>query len=292
MLTRSIEYLQRRSLRSANIARISLRTAIRKEVRKYGTLENNFSSPLVSANALIQDLEDARSGREICHVIGSGASLSETYSIIDPESDALFTCNFGGLIDLPFDLYSVEIGTTRSAMYDISRCQADLIEKVATDRTKIIVKNVWEGKVEDGFLRENYQVPLTVVKDVLLPDRIARNILQAGNDYVVAAEILRRPENYIVQFISSVLTLISIAYFSGYSRIVVHGLDGAGPHFFHKSESKRLASISNQARILIPAPVQSKLHIAGSPARIFFPHFKIRLSQVGVDLSHASELVR
>lgn len=281
----SIRILRRLLVRSSGherAFRMLLDWAIRTEERiQRKTMAGVDAFQIVSAPELIAKLSNARRDRTVCHVLGSGSSVVDTVKDID-EDDSVFTCNFGGLAFERIDLYLLELAS--SSRRDMSDAQARIIAQTRGEETLVLFKNIWEGKIDPAYAADNYPEPRYLLRDILLPVRGNEAVIE-NPDAVFGA--MFEPAEYLRQYVTTVFTLVQLAALAGYRRIVVHGLDGKGAHYFHRPEQP--GDLAIHLRTLMPAPREGTAHAPGANALDVFAAMRDYLAKSGIELVRAAQ---
>lgn len=249
-------------LRFEPFARAKIRRAIDAAEQMSSCLIDHSGLDVIDANELIARLTSQRNGRNICHVIGSGASVLKTKRIIEDDS-AVYICNFGGVLAIPADLYLIEFCNAS----EISDLQMKAVN--ACNPKLLVLKNFWDGRVE---AKHAPNAPL--VKDILLP--FGDMAFKLGHHDTIIDFLIEPPGQFLRQFQTTVITMTLLAYFAGFTRIVVHGLDGGGPHVYHELDTPLAQAIAAR----LPGP--QKRHIVGAPAIEFLRSLSVALAQKGV----------
>ena len=165
---------------------------------------------------------------KVCHIVGSGWSLNHSKDIIR-EEDFVVGFNFSAFADIKFDAYFIELAGSKFHFESI--IQYMLLDEVVFPSVKnVFFKNIWEKKNDLDMMIKFYKDKLIFLKDILLYTK------EVGDAYRIVENMLQMDKKYVKQICSSVLAIISIASLSGFNRIVLHGIDFYGPHFFDMSD--------------------------------------------------------
>ena len=256
--------------------------------QRKGIGANRFTSQ----QAIVSELVRARAGREVCHVLGSGTSALGSISSINPNEESIFHCNYSGFTGLPSDFYLLECASCRTdillpgtAPLSVqSDVHLDLLNRIENRSGLIVCKNIWEqNKVTSRILEDKYK-NVKLVVDTLLP--FYEDLHRLRLYKLIYLKVLESSATSLVQYLTTVNTLITYAYLAGYREIYVHGLDGQGPSFVHQWHAypdlyKRLYPSGP------PAIYRNQRHPCGYPARILLVHFQEVLRAQNVTLSHA-----
>lgn len=226
-------------------------------------------------------LRQQRDGRPICNIIGSGPSvLAALQEPIDPTA-AYFTCNFGGLLPLPYDLYLLEMGSYSPKLYDMSELQRRTIRALPKQPRAILIKNIWESKVEGRYVSSAYPDAF-ISLDALFP--FAQRLLDDESYRFVFERFFCHNTKIMLQIRTSVLTLIQLAYRAGYTELRVFGLDGVGPHFFHDTRIRTLSPVASEVAEFIKPRGDNEKHQAGHSGRSLARRMHHFLLERGVHL--------
>jgi len=164
--------------------------------------------------------------KDVCHVIGSGSSLNYSKGFIG-ENDFIIGNNFAGLCDLDFDLYFVEFGGYN--VDEISRKHISIVKKYVSLKTDAVYfKNLWESKNNPEYVVANWGDNALYLKDYVVP------CLSKSRLEEVLRFCLNRQNNWLPQYVSTVVTGIFVAYALGYKKIVLHGIDFGGKYFYEE----------------------------------------------------------
>lgn len=171
---------------------------------------------------------------KVFHVIGSGWSLNKSMSIIKPN-EFVFGFNFAALSGIKFDAYFVEHGGY-GKVKEVADIHVKLIEEVVIKNTCLIFfKNIWDQKNEIRYILKNWPQLVFFVKDVDSNPYINMEQLEE-----LSKVILLGNDKYIIQYCSSVVPIIALAYQCEYKNIVLHGVDFGGEYFFDEEDFKGL----------------------------------------------------
>lgn len=161
---------------------------------------------------------------DVCHIIGSGWSLSKSLTKVVPD-DYVIGFNYSGLCDLCFDLYIAEFGgfSVSNASFDHLKIANELSRR---DNSLIIFKNIWEVKNDIDFLNQYWVDVAWFVRDRLFP-------LPNHNHLRKALDLMLNDQSTCFpQCVSSVIFAVLLAYKSGFKSVVVHGVDFGGCYFY------------------------------------------------------------
>lgn len=162
-----------------------------------------------------------------CHILGSGWSLNSSYPVIDRRKVFVIGFNFSFLKCPDPDLHFIENASLKNKrFFDNSLDHYFALGKFGIfDSTVLVVKNISEFKNSLKLIRLMYGDKALFVRD--------RHFRLFGADEVDAViKQMMRFDGGIPQALSSSISLVFFARLMGFKRIVVHGLDFFGPHFY------------------------------------------------------------
>lgn len=227
---------------------------------------------------LRMELRGTRRG-STCHVLATGWSAASSIAGIEPHRESVYAFNFGGAAGLPVDVYVIEMARTEPAsLAELSELQAEVV-RGASPRL-LLVKNIWEDKVRRATLTDLYGDSARALRDVYLRD------VRADGDPPgeLADALLRERRDTVLQYATSTITCIVFACWAGFREIVVHGFDGAGPHFFSAGEWPVPSATLDRLRACYPTPASGVPHPAGAPGLRLLPALRAQLALRGVAL--------
>jgi|GEM_PF-2400314 len=191
--------------------------------RKLGLLPQNS----MAATQLYETFSNSR--KKTCHIIASGWSVRESIKRIDLSSSFIIGFNFCAFADLPFDAYFIELAS--SDREPLSRIQNGLVCDYAAHRiSNVFIKNIWEGKIQPEYVERYYGQAYRYINDIYLS--LSRPRSNVVGNWDLARRLLEYDPTFVRQLHTTTLTSIAIAKHIGFSKIVVHGLDFSGLHFF------------------------------------------------------------
>jgi hypothetical protein len=238
----------------------------------------------LNAKDIKNKLNKLRLEKTVCNIIGSGKSALKA---LDEYSNAesYYTCNFGGLLDIPFDLYLIEIGRDdldNPKISEISELQAKLLEERSVRVKQVVVKNIWEGKMDKKYLDKHYRDFLTL-RDIYMP---RCGIMEAkGYLDLLFKWMFNDQLFFVLQVHTTVLTLVQLAVWAGYKTIRIYGLEGKGSHFFHYQEIVKDNSLFDRLSSVMPAVSEDFVHVPGYSARnLIIPMAKYLKRKYQIDL--------
>ena len=146
----------------------------------------------------------------------------------------------------------------------ISELQRRVLLERHSETKKMMVKNIWENKLNKQYLQDNY-TNYTIVRDVYMPK--SNEIEKNGYLNFLFKKMFNHKQFFILQMHSTTLTLVQLAVWAGFKTIKIYGLEGKGSHFFHKTENLNNKDLVNTIRNNIPAVDDNHIHIPGYRAR-------------------------
>ncbi|MDY6929934.1 MAG: hypothetical protein SWN10_22945 [Pseudomonadota bacterium] len=168
-----------------------------------------------------------------CHILGSGWSLNSSFSTIDFDKAFIIGFNFSFLKCVDPDLHFIENASLKNEMFfDNSLDHYYALRKLEVFKKTIVVfKNLSEFKNSRRLIRFMYSDKALFVRD--------RHYRIFGGDEInsVIKDMMRYKKG-VPQAVSSIISLIFLARLMGFKRIIVHGLDFCGPHFYGKDLKK------------------------------------------------------
>lgn len=162
-----------------------------------------------------------------CHILASGWSLNHSYQDIDREKSFVIGFNFSFLKCSNPDLQFIENSSTKSHGFFINTIQiySGLMRFQVFSRSKVIFKNLSELKNTQKNIASLYAGNAFFIRD--------RHFRIFGEKSVLPTLVEMCKETRVLpQAISSVVGLILLAKSMGFKRIIIHGLDFYGPHFY------------------------------------------------------------
>ncbi|MBU4524539.1 MAG: hypothetical protein KUA37_13475 [Desulfomicrobium sp.] len=163
----------------------------------------------------------------VCHVLGSGYSLNDSLSLIDSEKDFVIGFNFSGLAYRNSDLYFIEICNNYNV---VSKAQYILWRHLCSSgkKTQYIFKNIAERHNCIFNIDKKYGNKVLYLKDAIvgLDDVKSLNFF---SKMLLCNSVLFSNQ---VQSISTAITAVALAYKIGFKKIILHGIDFSGPHFY------------------------------------------------------------
>ena len=174
----------------------------------------------------ILPVEDVDTEKE-CHILASGWSLNHSYQNINREKSFIVGFNFSFLKCSDPDLHFIENSSTKSHGFFINTIQiyAGIIRFKVFSRSKVVFKNLSEFKNSQKNIVSLYSENAYFIRD--------RHFRIFGEKMILPTLAKMCDEtNLLPQSISSVVGLILLAKSMGFKKIIIHGLDFYGPHFY------------------------------------------------------------
>ncbi len=264
---------------------------LRKEVQRVESVESRkgwLRSDFLDYQRLVECTRE-KIGDKIsaCHIVASGWSVTDSISKIDKSREFVVSFNFGAICGLCFDMYFIELGAYEEGRaVEVSKLLVDLVSKMAANNIKnLYLKNCYSDGVDAGFVNKYYR-GFQKINEIHLPDipldqsdRVSRSV----------TELMLKPgRRYLVQYGSSTLSCVFLAVHLGFSRIVVHGLDFVGPHFFSEGSFGFPTTFMDKLQQYYPPVSATELHATGTPVMNFLPTLRDVLRQKGVTLYSGS----
>ena len=216
---------------------------------KYLSLNN---IDVINFSCLVNDVKNKKEikGSSICHILGSGNSLNHSKSIINSK-DYVLGCNYSPLSLIPHDFYFFEFS---GPLDDNISDDHFLIASRIREKNDCLVyfKNVWDYKNNLRYIKRKCK------KDniPICKDRHA-NVLNINDFSTKINNGYFLSDNYLIQMISTVFSLIIIAYKSGFDEIYIHGLDFGGLYFY-QDYSFEMNDIFNKNELDIFSKIPNK----------------------------------
>lgn len=184
---------------------------------------------VISAENLIEMVKEGKGRRTTCHVIASGGSVLLTANNI-PKHDYRIGFNLAALLPIDFDLYFFEYCNSSSVKSNkFSLLQASVIQGSKKIQT-LVAKNIWEGKLSHESILQMYKNPPPLLRDIHLPYWTSSKSVRGSRLY--AQRLLAIDRGYIRQAFTTTLTCIALAINAEFEKIIVHGYDMKGEHFY------------------------------------------------------------
>ena len=171
---------------------------------------------------------------EVCHILGSGASLNISKKKIAP-TDFVIGINFSGVSLLHSDIYITETCTEKTA---VQKEKTEILKKCITHSVLprggiVLYKNLWSGNLDRGMIASLTYDKKYVLKDIFY-SRYGKECRSEKDLRKFCNELFRNSlgSDYLYQYGSSPCGALDLAARLGFSKIVLHGQDFGGPHFF------------------------------------------------------------
>lgn len=167
-----------------------------------------------------------------CHILASGWSLNHSYETIDRTRSFVIGFNFSFLKCSNPDLHFIENASIKDLRFFVNTYQTYFaLEKFNVfSNSKVIFKNLSELKNSVRLIGALYSDRAFFIKD-----RHFRIFGSKGVAPVVTQMCAETRD--LPQAVSSVVGLAVLAKMMGFKRIIVHGLDFQGPHFYGRDAS-------------------------------------------------------
>lgn len=182
-----------------------------------------------------------------CHILASGWSLNHSYVKIDRSKSFVIGFNFSFLKCKDPDLHFVENSSIKNLRFFTNTVQLywGLKRFNVFSSSKVVFKNLSELKNSMPLVGMLYSDKAFFIKDrhfrIFGGKAISPTITRMCSD-----------DKVLPQAISSVVGLILLAKTMGFKKIIVHGLDFYGPHFYGADVSEIIFNGG-----LIPQPLNS-----------------------------------
>ncbi|WP_053155095.1 hypothetical protein [Pseudomonas sp. Pf153] len=169
----------------------------------------------------------------VCHILASGWSLNHSFDSIDRANAFVIGFNFSFLKCKDPDLHFVENASVKNLRFFVNTYQMHFaLEKFNVfSNSKVVFKNLSELKNSIGLIGMLYSG-----KALFIKDRHFRIFGSKGVAPVVAQ--MCADSRHLPQAVSSVVGLVILAKTMGFKKIIVHGLDFQGPHFYGADASE------------------------------------------------------
>lgn len=227
-----------------------------------------------------------KNNSNVCHIIGSGWSLNSSCKKIK-EKDFVIGFNYAGTCNIKFDVYFFEFGGPK--VKGISEDHLKIAKHLLKNNTKIYFKNIWEEKNCSAFIEENWIKLATPVYDHSYSIQHHKHL-----DYILE-RCLNDNSKYIPQICSTIVTATILAYRSGFTKIVIHGLDFGGKYFYecpNENLNKNLIPQANKEQYYQSTTWKSKHPTAQQTVGMheITPALKGILNSYGVELMASSDI--
>lgn len=234
----------------------------------------------ISVGGLIKTIQKRN---DVCHILGSGWSLTQGLGSIR-DDDFVIGFNFSGIAYQKSDLYFIELATDDMDRADASCKQYELWKTLNAYPTVFVFKNILEKYNKISMINDNYGKNVVYLKDAVVG-------CEQGLDEDEFVDFLFSSEVFFfknqAQSISTTILCIILAYRAGFKKIILHGVDFFGAHFYENT----LFANSKFAPNTILKNKSSSMHQTNSE---YFSHssvlcvMKKKLEQKGVLLISAT----
>ena len=225
-----------------------------------------------------------------CHILASGWSLNHSFELIERSKSFVIGFNFSFLKCPDPDLHFIENASDKNYLFFRNTIEQYCgLERFGVfNKTRVIFKNLSEFKNSLKIIMLLYSGRTEFVKD--------KHYRVFGEDGLSSClDDMFKQADYLPQMISSVVSMIFLARMLGFKRIVIHGLDFSGPHFYGKDPA---AIIFDGEAFLVPqeeTTVGAELHktaIGGNGIGVpsILNLLKSKLEKEGVELLAAHHL--
>jgi len=192
---------------------------------------------------------------KIAHIIGSGWSLNKTIDLVD-KSDFVIGFNFAPLSKLDLDIYFIEFGGYKfSETSDFHRMLAEKV--VIPSGGNVYFKNIWEERNDVKYIKNHIKGKYPLIKDYLVPCLSIDNIQQS------LEVCLNNDSNFVTQIRSTAITSVFLAYYLGFRKIILHGIDFGGGYFFEHDDfdgNKHYAELAQKCMYNKPLQTNEQQH--------------------------------
>lgn len=249
----------------------------RKHLWRNATRKKKFMAEgvdFLSLSQLTRLADDRVKPGEVCHVIGSGASIFDTISLIN-DADFVVGFEFTGLIsEIAHDVIFFDHGGRRCEA--ISKQCLEISDLLEASVIKIF-KN-WEMKDNDPFfIRDNWSSRAKILHDIAV-----MNYKHSYTEYLIGKSLSKKSDIF-VQIQNTTSAGIVLGFHLGYKEIVLHGVDLGGDYFYSNLPSylHRLTPLHSHKQITKSTKLMNQ----------YVPVLKVlksKLTAYGVNLTSAS----
>lgn len=236
--------------------------------------------------------------KEVCHIFGNGISLMDTVDKVN-NNDFVISMNAGALIPCKLDIWMTELHPkSDEQVAAIGGVNENiklfhLLKKYVTEKNPKcipLVKNLWFNNISFNAYDKNSE--FFVLQDFLVRPRLTNQKIITR----VVRMLIADDSKIFGQMKTSLLTAILIAKKLGFKKIILHGCDGKGSHFFHHeyfdSEKTPTEKILLQYfRKAIPKVESDTIYHPGRHALSLYETYRSCLEEVDVKVIFAGELV-
>ncbi|MFT6843055.1 MAG: hypothetical protein ACI8RP_000566 [Urechidicola sp.] len=185
---------------------------------------------VLGAGEIYKKVNEAKKKKksEVCHILGSGASLNLSLKEIQ-NSDFVMGCNYSGLSIVEHDFYLLEF--SGPSYQNVSEDHFSIAYNIVKKNTDLIFfKNVWENKNKLSSIITKFKMfNFPIVEDRLLIVEEKEQLEPSIREAICGKS------DSIPQLSSTVVTLLFIAIRCGFKKIVIHGVDFGGEYFYQSS---------------------------------------------------------
>lgn len=231
--------------------------------------------------------ERNRSVPRRAHVLCSGPTVVDGLGLVGPN-DFVVGFNCSPMLPVRCDLIMIEDASDfnqRCHRYSI------LIRDIVTYQrglgdSIVALKNFWaRDLITSSFVMQHYGMSVFMLRDTHLP--LPRFQWSTATLRMLGRLLCSPPYGECVQWGSTALTAIAMCYRLGASEIVVHGLDLAGPHFWHLND-RQLPAVDSQllarVRAITGEKRESVPHFTADYVLCVLPHVRDYLEANGTHI--------
>ncbi|SDB16406.1 hypothetical protein [Pseudomonas sp. NFACC13-1] len=225
-----------------------------------------------------------------CHILASGWSLNHSYETIDRAKSFVIGFNFSFLKCNDPDLHFIENASVKDLRFFVNTYQTyfALGKFNVFANSKVVFKNLSELKNSVHLIGMLYSDKAFFIKD--------RHFRIFGSKGVAPVMTQMCAETQgLPQAVSSVVGLAVLAKMLGFKRVIVHGLDFQGPHFYGYDASDIIFNNGALPQPLNPDEAGFELHKTaigenGVGVASVIKALKYELKKYDVDILAASKL--
>ncbi|MBC3362644.1 hypothetical protein [Pseudomonas sp. SWRI154] len=246
------------------------------QLKRMGMRE--FSIPVSAYNETLE-----------CHILGSGWSLNHSYESIDRKKSFVIGFNFSFLKCSNPDLHFIENASAKNMIFFMNTFQVFFGMKKfrVLEESKVVFKNVSELKNSVKLIGMLYSEKAYFIRDKhyrIFGKRAVKSIVQQ-----MCGETKVLP-----QAISSIIGLAVLAKTMGFKKIVIHGLDFKGPHFYGADASDMIFNEALLPHVSVDAegfePHKTAVGENGVGVVSVMQELKSEFEKCGVNILAASKL--
>ena len=229
----------------------------------------------------------------VCHIFGNGMSVMKSHRKVSRD-DFVIKINTGILIPVHTNIWMTELHdkndfqTTQELEKNIELfSKLKRIVKEDNPDVTLLLKNVWFNNVSpkiydknsEFFILQDFGLRPTPRDEKFLRFTIKSLIFDNGN--------------IVGQMHTSILTALILSYKLGFKKIIIHGLDGFGSHFFHNHYFDHVdddfrSDVIIQLRHAFP--IKSDVYVSGSNGKSVIGYYIEALDNVGVKVKFAHDI--